>query len=278
MIFKPFFNKFRTVRVTDEHHYVSEDLLNHKLASPGRRGLAMFADFFVCILITIPWLLMVLLISISLQSPKTLPAIWEYRNLVNAEKEGLKTVSKEKKDKMFYEISMDIARIVARWQPRVLPRDLRKAIEEKNMPEFVKCMKKYETDIALGSGIGSDDASYFDFETNTIHLRLDAFLGSATFFLSSLSLLLFYFTLTLWKFKGHTVGKMLARIRVVRIDGKRLTLWDCFGRAGGYSASLSTLGLGFLEAIWHPNRQTVHDRIAGTVVIEKIKTIKKTKK
>ena len=40
-----------------------------------------------------------------------------------------------------------------------------------------------------------------------------------------------------------------------------------FGRAGGYSASLSTFGLGFLEALWNPNRQTIHDRISGTVVL-----------
>lgn len=56
-------------------------------------------------------------------------------------------------------------------------------------------------------------------------------------------------------------------LRVARLDGNRLSLWDAFGRAGGYSASLSTLGLGFLEACWNPNRQTVHDRISGTVVL-----------
>ncbi len=30
---------------------------------------------------------------------------------------------------------------------------------------------------------------------------------------------------------------------------------------------LSTFGLGFLEALWNPNRQTIHDRISGTVVL-----------
>jgi len=59
----------------------------------------------------------------------------------------------------------------------------------------------------------------------------------------------------------------LLRIRVLRLDNKRLTLWDAFGRAGGYSASVATLGLGFLEALWHPNRQAIHDRIARTVVV-----------
>ena len=54
---------------------------------------------------------------------------------------------------------------------------------------------------------------------------------------------------------------------MVRLDGRRLTLWNAFSRAGGYSASFATFGLGFLEAFWHPNRQAVHDLISGTVVI-----------
>ena len=48
---------------------------------------------------------------------------------------------------------------------------------------------------------------------------------------------------------------------------KRSKRRDAFGRTGGYSASLSTFGFGFLEAFWNPNRQTVHDRISGTVVL-----------
>jgi uncharacterized RDD family membrane protein YckC len=63
--------------------------------------------------------------------------------------------------------------------------------------------------------------------------------------------------------KGKTPGKTLAGIRVTVLDGRRLSLWNSFGRAGRYAASAAT---GFLEAFWHPNRQTIHDRIAGTVV------------
>jgi len=54
---------------------------------------------------------------------------------------------------------------------------------------------------------------------------------------------------------------------VARLDGRPLRWWDAFGRAGGYSASAATLLLGFLEMIWDPNRQTLHDRIAATVVL-----------
>lgn len=77
-----------------------------------------------------------------------------------------------------------------------------------------------------------------------------------------------YFTafLTLWR--GRTPGKRLLGIRVVRIDGEPVTTWDAFSRFGGYAAGVLTGLLGFAQVLWHPNRQGVHDRIAGTVVIE----------
>lgn len=58
-------------------------------------------------------------------------------------------------------------------------------------------------------------------------------------------------------------------LQIVKLDGKPLSWWDAFGRSGGYGASAATAFLGFLEAIWHPNRQAIHDRICGTVVIRR---------
>jgi uncharacterized RDD family membrane protein YckC len=36
----------------------------------------------------------------------------------------------------------------------------------------------------------------------------------------------------------------------------------------GYGASTLELGFGFIQYFIHPNRQTVHDRIAETIVID----------
>ena len=66
---------------------------------------------------------------------------------------------------------------------------------------------------------------------------------------------------------SHSAGKWLFGLRVVRLDGEPLTFWDAFGRAGGYAASASTFGRGFLEARWDPNRQALHDKVARTVVL-----------
>lgn len=77
-----------------------------------------------------------------------------------------------------------------------------------------------------------------------------------------------YFTASLALGRGRTPGKWLLGIRVVRIDGEPLTTWDAFSRFGGYAAGVVTGLLGFAQVLWHPNRQAIHDRIAGTVVIE----------
>jgi hypothetical protein len=76
-----------------------------------------------------------------------------------------------------------------------------------------------------------------------------------------------YFTLFLTWWDGHTPGKWLLGMRVVRLDGAPLTLWLSFERFGGYAAGLATGLLGFAQIFWDPNRQAIQDRIAHTVVI-----------
>ena len=78
----------------------------------------------------------------------------------------------------------------------------------------------------------------------------------------------FYFTVfTAW-FDGQTLGKKLFRIRVLQLDGTGLSLWDSFGRYGGYGAGFATGLLGFLQIYWDANRQAIQDKISATVVID----------
>lgn len=77
-----------------------------------------------------------------------------------------------------------------------------------------------------------------------------------------------YFALATWLGQGRTPGKRLFRIRVLPLHHERLSLWHCTERALGYGASSLEAGLGFLQFFTHPNRQTVHDRIAETIVIK----------
>jgi uncharacterized RDD family membrane protein YckC len=73
---------------------------------------------------------------------------------------------------------------------------------------------------------------------------------------------------------GQTLGKRLLRIRVVSLTHGHLSLWHALERAVGYGASVLEGGFGFLQYFIHPNRQTVHDRIAETIVVEEPKRLK----
>ncbi len=74
----------------------------------------------------------------------------------------------------------------------------------------------------------------------------------------------------LWTYFGHgqTLGKKLLKIRVVSVTHEHLSLWHSIERSLGYGASILEGGFGFLQYFIHPNRQTVHDRIAETIVIK----------
>ncbi len=77
---------------------------------------------------------------------------------------------------------------------------------------------------------------------------------------------LYFSAFTAWS-NGQTLGKKICGIEVVNLKGEHLTLWESFGRYGGYAAGLSTGLTGFLQIYWDPNRQAIHDKISETLVI-----------
>ncbi len=72
-----------------------------------------------------------------------------------------------------------------------------------------------------------------------------------------------------WVHSGATPGKQLMDCRVVLVStGKPPGPGRAVLRYLGYLASLLTLGLGFLWILWDRRRQGLHDKLAGTVVID----------
>ena len=84
----------------------------------------------------------------------------------------------------------------------------------------------------------------------------------------SLVFLVAYFTLWTYWTNGRSLGKRLFGIRVVSLVHEKMTLWSSFERSLGYGASFLEFGFGFIQYFIHPNRSTVHDRIAETIVID----------
>ncbi|MCV6623802.1 MAG: RDD family protein [Cellvibrionaceae bacterium] len=78
----------------------------------------------------------------------------------------------------------------------------------------------------------------------------------------------FYFTVMSAWFTGQTVGKYLMGIKVIKLNGEKMSLWESFGRYGGYGAGLATGLMGFIQIYWDPNRQAIQDKISETLVVD----------
>lgn len=92
---------------------------------------------------------------------------------------------------------------------------------------------------------------------------------------ASLIFLIAYAGLACWIGNGQTPGKWVARTRVVSLTHGRVGLWQSMERALGYGASFLEAGFGFFQYFMHRNRQTVHDRIAETIVVDVRKSAKR---
>lgn len=79
--------------------------------------------------------------------------------------------------------------------------------------------------------------------------------------------LVLFFGLSVYLGNGRTIGKRVMGIRVVSLVYHRMSLWHSIERALGYGASALEFGFGFVQYFIHPNRRTVHDRMAETIVI-----------
>ena len=93
----------------------------------------------------------------------------------------------------------------------------------------------------------------------TITRWVIAFIGSG--FLFAL------YSISMWLLVDKTLGQALLGLRVLRTDGRPLTLGPAVRRVLGYYISFLALFLGFLWVLVDDRRQGWHDKIADTIVI-----------
>jgi len=70
-----------------------------------------------------------------------------------------------------------------------------------------------------------------------------------------------------WAIVGQTPGKALLGIRIIPVDGKKLSVGRALLRYIGYWISTAGLLLGFLWILVDDRRQGWHDKISGTYVV-----------
>jgi uncharacterized RDD family membrane protein YckC len=71
----------------------------------------------------------------------------------------------------------------------------------------------------------------------------------------------------MWRFRGTTIGGIICGLKVVRLDDRPLDWPTAIVRALGCFLSLAPAGIGFLWVIFDNEKQSWHDKIAGTTVV-----------
>ena len=76
-----------------------------------------------------------------------------------------------------------------------------------------------------------------------------------------------YFVIS-WTRGGQTIGMRAWRLRVIRADGARTTWPRALLRFVVALLSLAACGIGFLWALFDPQKRTWHDIATGTIVVQ----------
>ncbi len=240
--------------VTPEPLAVADQLLGAPLATFRRRAVAYVIDLAVFGLVVGSLFLGLSAWSIHRDDPTLLTRLG-----------SAMTGSLEPGSPANTSVTMDIFRLVARRAPGVLPAAVEEPAVQGDSAAIDALMNDRDLTLSFGSGPTRLDRSS---DPWLLKLGTDVLLGSFSTFFSWGAFFVGWFTILVRITRGRSLGKALMRIRIVRLDGKPLSWWNAFSRAGGYSASAATAMLGFLEMIWDPNRQTLHDKIAATVVVD----------
>ncbi len=108
--------------------------------------------------------------------------------------------------------------------------------------------------------------------TNIFHIDIEAKNmneGNIQIFKTCLGFVpIIYFALTTYITNGQSIGKKILGIKIISIYHHRIGIWHCIERSLGYVASTLELMIGFYQVFWNPNRMTLHDKIADTIVIK----------
>ncbi len=89
----------------------------------------------------------------------------------------------------------------------------------------------------------------------------------AKFFGPSVVLVWIAYCTAMWAWKGTTVGGIVVGLKVVRLDGRPVDFGVAAVRALSAILSAMPMFIGFFWASWSAEKQSWHDKIAGTTIV-----------
>jgi uncharacterized RDD family membrane protein YckC len=246
--------------VSEEPHRVAPEHVGAELASPLRRGAALAIDL---LLLFVPSLLVaigVVAVVLSIRHPGALGAL----GTIVADREGSSPAAWNAAMKTWLPI------LVEAKMPG-LSAEVRRASEEGRPDEAAEALGRQEFLVVLNLDSHAEEHGDAGAEATgkapTVRVELQRLLPRALRVVTAYGLAALYFAFLHAGRKGATLGKRLLGLRVVRLDGHRLTLPESFERFVGYLHIPGSLGFNLVD-LWHDrNRRLPHDRVAHTAVL-----------
>jgi hypothetical protein len=237
--------------LTDEPLRVVDELHGVALASPRRRAFALAVDWLVLVLPSIAVALGAALLSLRLSDPGG------YRALLDLWHGGPAEPAAR------HELLKDMAPLLVHASAPGLPAAVAAAVEAGDLDGAASLLEDVEFTFALS--LGPHDAT--PLQPRHVRVEVEHFIPKALRAAAIFGVAAAYFTLLTRGRRGATLGKRLLGIRVVRLDGHRLSLMESFERFAGYLHIPGSLGISLLD-LWHdPNRRLPHDRVVHTAVV-----------
>jgi len=234
---------------------VIPELVGCELAPPWRRAAAFAVDY---VLLVIPTVIVALAAVTAAMWLQDRPALEALISLVRHHQE---------EPEVQHRALRDLAPLLVRLRADGLPPGLQEAVAGGELDRAAELLAERELLIAMALSASASEPAAENARDGLIRVPLERLIPLRLRGLTAYGVAEMYFALCARGRRGATLGKRLLGIRVVRLDGRPLTLWEGAERFAGYLQIPGTLGLGLRDLWRDPNRRLGHDRLVNTTVI-----------
>lgn len=234
---------------------VTPDLVGCELASPWRRAAAFSVDY---ALLVVPTVIVALAAVTAAMWVQDRPALEALLALLRSQPVG---------PEVQHRALRDLAPLLVRLRTEGLPPEVREAIRAGDLDRAAEHLADRKLLIAMALSTKGSDPGAEPAEGALIRVPLERLIPFRLRGLVAYGVAAIYFALFNRGRRGATLGKRLLKIRVVRLDGRRLSLWEGVERFAGYLQIPGTLGLSVRDLWIDPNRRMGHDRLVNTAVV-----------
>jgi hypothetical protein len=241
-------------RLIAEPLQVDPALVGQPLASPWRRGFALYVDLFLLALPSVAVALVVTALALRFQHPQALDAVL---TLSKREPAG------PARQAAVRQAMHVLLPMLVEAKAQGLPLRAVTAVEEGELDTAADLLADYDFSFTLNFEEGEHLAPL---KPRSVVVPLKEFIPAGARVIALFGVPAIYFVLFTRGRRGATIGKRLFGIRVARLDGERLTLLEALERFIGYIHIPATLFLGLTDLWRDPNRRLAHDRTVHTAV------------